>query len=56
MPKPEDRAGNERLAALSVWRDQLDAGAHTDPRVELMFCDELTRTAAWIKQRRFKNG
>ena len=54
MPDPGDRAGNERLAALSVWRDQLDAGAHADPRVELMFIDELTRTAVWLKERRFK--
>ena len=54
MPDPDDRAGMERLAALSVWRDQIDAGAHADPRVELMFNDELMRTALWLKERRFK--
>lgn len=54
MPDPGDRAGAERLAALSVWRDQLDAGAHADPRVELMFSDELARTARWLEERRRK--
>jgi hypothetical protein len=31
----------ERLAALSAWRSQLDAGATTDPRAELLFHDRL---------------
>ena len=53
-PDSADRAAAERLAALSVWRDQLDAGAHADPRVELMFSDELGRTARWLKERRFR--
>ena len=52
MPDAADRAAAERLAALSVWRDQLDAGAHTNPRVELMFSDELARTARWLEERR----
>ncbi len=46
-----DRAGAERLAALSVWRDQLDTGAHPDPRVELLFSDELARTGRWLEER-----
>jgi hypothetical protein len=52
MPDSSDRAAAERLAALSVWRDQLDSGAHPDPRVELMFSDELARTARWLEERR----
>ncbi len=48
---PADRAGAERLAALSVWRDQLDTGAHPDPRIELLFSDELARTAIWLRER-----
>ena len=47
----EDRAAGERLAALSVWRDQLDVGAHPDPRVELLFSDELVRTGRWLEER-----
>ena len=54
MPDPDDRAGTERLAALSVWRDQIDAGPHADPRIELTFSDELTCTAAWLREQRFK--
>ena len=54
MPPPSDRAACERLAALSVWRDQLDTGTHPDPRVELMFSDELARTARWLEERRRK--
>lgn len=50
-PGPADRAAAERLAALSVWRDQLDAGAHPDPRVELLFSDELARTGRWLEER-----
>ena len=51
MPEAGDRAAAERLAALSVWRDQLDAGTHADPRVELTFSDELARTARWLEER-----
>ena len=47
----QDRAAGERLAALSVWRDQLDIGAHQDPRVELLFSDELARTGRWLEER-----
>jgi len=50
-PAAEDRAASERLAALSVWRDQLDVGAHQDPRVELLFSDELARTGRWLEER-----
>ncbi len=52
MPEVGDRAAAERLAALSVWRDQIDTGTHADPRVELMFSDELARTARWLEERR----
>ena len=54
MPDGGDRAAAERLAALSVWRDQLDTGVHSDPRVELLFSDELARTARWLEERRRK--
>lgn len=52
MRDASDRAAAERLAALSVWRDQLDAGTHPDPRVELLFSDELVRTSRWLEERR----
>lgn len=48
----DDRALAERLAALSVWRDEIDAGLHRDPRVELAFSDELARTSRWLEERR----
>jgi hypothetical protein len=39
----------EPLAALTVWRDQLDDGAHADPRMELAFAHELRDFAAWLQ-------
>jgi len=48
----DDRALAERLAALSVWRTEIDAGQHRDPRVELAFSDELARTSRWLEERR----
>lgn len=48
----DDRALAERLAALSVWRAEIDAGQHRDPRVELAFSDELARTSRWLEERR----
>ena len=48
----DDRALAERLAALSVWRAEIDAGLHRDPRVELAFSDELARTSRWLEERR----
>lgn len=48
----DDRALAERLAALSVWRAEIDAGLHRDPRVELAFSDELARTSCWLEERR----
>jgi hypothetical protein len=48
----DDRALAERLSALSVWRDEIDAGLHRDPRVELAFSDELARTSRWLEERR----
>ncbi len=37
----KDRALVEVLAALGVWRAQLDSGQSSDPRVELLFHDRL---------------
>jgi len=48
----DDRALAERLAALSVWRAEIDAGLHRDPRVELAYSDELARTSRWLEERR----
>jgi hypothetical protein len=39
----------EPLAALTVWRDQLDDGAHADPRMEIAFAHELQSFAAWLQ-------
>lgn len=52
---PDDLRGDpllaERLAALSVWRDQLDAGVHADPRMELAFSAELISLGRWLEER-----
>jgi hypothetical protein len=40
----------ESLAALSTWRSQLDAGATTDPRAELLFHDRLEILERQLKQ------
>jgi len=39
----------EPLSALTVWRDQLDDGAHADPRMEIAFAHELRSFAAWLQ-------
>lgn len=39
----------EPLAALTVWRDQLDDGAHADPRMEIAFAHELRSFGAWLQ-------
>ncbi len=39
----------EPLAALTVWRDQLDDGTHADPRMEIAFAHELRSFAAWLQ-------
>lgn len=44
-----DPAIAEPLAALTVWRDQLDDGAHADPRMEIAFSHELRNFAAWLQ-------
>lgn len=44
-----DRIIAEPLAALTVWRDQLDDGAHADPRMEIAFAHELRSFAAWLQ-------
>lgn len=46
-----DRLLAERLAALSAWRDELDAGLHRDPRMELVFGAELVSVARWLEER-----
>jgi hypothetical protein len=47
-----DTAALERLAALALVRQQIDAGKHRDPRIELAFHDELGRTVRWVEERR----
>jgi hypothetical protein len=42
----------ESLAALSVWRDELDAGLHRDPRLELAFGETLMRFGRQAEERR----
>lgn len=46
-----DRLAAERLAALTVWRDELDAGFRPDPREELAFAAELSGVARWLEER-----
>lgn len=44
-----DPAVAEQLAALTVWREQLDDGTHVDPRMELAFAHELRSLANWLQ-------
>jgi len=46
-----DRLVAERLAALTVWRDELDAGFRPDPREELAFSAELCAVSRWLEER-----
>jgi hypothetical protein len=46
-----DRAQVETLAALALWRSQLDAGASEDPRAELLFHDRLEIVARQLRER-----
>lgn len=46
-----DRLVAERLAALSVLRDELDAGLRRDPREELAFSAEIAALARWLEER-----
>ncbi len=39
----------EQAAALSVWREEIDSGAHSDPRVELAFANSLQHFANWLQ-------
>jgi hypothetical protein len=34
-----------------VWRDQLDAGIHADPRMELALGAELRSLRRWLEER-----
>lgn len=44
-----DQAVAEQLAALAVWRAQLDAGDYGDPRMELAFAHELRSLGGWLQ-------
>ncbi|MDO8184644.1 hypothetical protein Q5424_04765 [Conexibacter sp. JD483] len=44
-----DRAVAEQLAALTVWRAQLDGGEYGDPRMELAFAHELRSLGGWLQ-------
>lgn len=46
-----DRLAAERLAALTVWRDEIDAGFRPDPREELAFSAELSAVGRWLEER-----
>jgi len=46
----QDRSQVETLAALCVWRSQLDAGASEDPRAELLFHDRLDALARQLRE------
>jgi len=46
----QDRAQVETLAALALWRSQLDAGASEDPRAELLFHDRLEIIARQLRE------
>jgi hypothetical protein len=45
-----DRAQVETLAALALWRSQLDAGASEDPRAELLFHDRLDQLDRHLRE------
>lgn len=47
-----DRLVAEQLAALSVWRDSIDAGQRPDPREEVAFGDVVMRLGPALAQRR----
>lgn len=47
-----DRLIAESLAAFSVWRDELDAGLHRDPRLEIAFGEALMRFGRQTEERR----
>lgn len=49
---PRDPVIAESLAALSVWRDELDAGLHRDPRLEIAFGETLMRFGRQAEERR----
>jgi len=47
----DDRLAHEQLAALSVWRDQIDAGQLPDPRVEIAFGEAVIRAGRAFEER-----
>lgn len=46
-----DRLVAERLGALALWREQLDAETSPDPRGELAFHAELVTVSRWLEDR-----
>jgi hypothetical protein len=51
-----ERASVETLAALALWRSQLDAGASDDPRAELLFHDRLDTLARHLRENTARLG
>jgi hypothetical protein len=47
----DDRLAHEHLAALSVWRDEIDTGQHRDPRVEIAFGEAVIRAGRTFEER-----
>jgi hypothetical protein len=47
----DDRLAHEQLAALSVWRDEIDTGQHPDPRVEIAFGEAVLRVGRVFEER-----
>lgn len=48
---PTDQLVAEAFYALSVWRDEIDAGVHPDPRIELAFRAALQDARKLLEQR-----
>lgn len=46
-----DAPVREQLWAMSVWRDQLDAGIYDDPRMELSFARAMSDFAVYLRER-----
>jgi hypothetical protein len=47
----DDRLAHEHLAALSVWRDEIDTGQHRDPRIEIAFGEAVIRAGRTFEER-----
>jgi hypothetical protein len=42
----------EQVAALALLREQIDSGRYDDPRMELLFAQELRVFARWLSEQR----